>query len=255
MNQSMLNLKDRVAIITGSGRGIGAAIALRLSKSGAKVVINDINRENAEKFSKTIKENGGQAFVSDHDISIETSANALVEKTVKEWGKVDILVNNAGILRDAMLLKMTESQWDDVLKVNLKGPFMMGKACAAVFKEKKSGKILNIASVAWMGNVGQSNYAAAKAGVVGLTRTWAVELARYNVQVNAIAPGIIRTDMTSGLPPEIQEKLTKSVPLGRIGETADIAETAVFLCSDMASYITGQCLHVDGGLTTGLRLL
>jgi 3-oxoacyl-(acyl-carrier-protein) reductase len=247
----MQSLQDRVAIVTGSGRGLGAATALQLARSGAHLVVNDINPENARSVASEIEKLGRKALVSTHDVSDHKSACALVEEAKAKFGKIDILVNNAGITRDSMLHKLSEEKWDEVIRINLKGPFNMGQACAKIMMEQKSGKIINLASVAWLGNVGQTNYSASKAGVVGMTRTWALELARYNINVNAIAPGLIDSVLTQQIPAEVKEKFIQKIPLKRIGKPEDIAHLVNFLASDASSYITGQCIVIDGGLTTG----
>ena len=256
MSDSHLNfsLKDRIAVVTGSGRGLGAAIALKLAQNGANVVINDINIENAQKTASEVEKLGRRTLVSQHDVSDYKSANALVDEIKSRFGKIDILVNNAGITRDSMLHKLSEEKWDEVIRVNLKGPFNMGQACAKLMMEAKYGKILNIASIAWLGNVGQTNYSASKAGVVGMTSTWALELARHNINVNAIAPGIIDSVLTQQIPAEIKEKFIARIPLKRIGEPKDIANLVAFLVSDDASYITGQCIQIDGGLGSGINI-
>ncbi len=249
--QSQARLKNRIAIITGSGRGLGAATALRMAEEGADVVINDISADAAKATAAEVEKLGRRVLVSTHDVSDTAQANALVEETKKVFGGVDILVNNAGITRDSMLHKLTEEKWDEVIRINLKGPFNMGQACAKVMMEKKYGKIVNLASIAWLGNIGQTNYSASKAGVVGLTRTWALELARYQINVNAIAPGLIDTQMTQAIPAEVKEKFINKIPMRRIGKPEDIAAIVCFLASDEANYITGQCIQIDGGLTTG----
>lgn len=250
---SSSRLVNKVAIVTGSGRGLGAATALRLAREGANVVINDLNAEAAKETAGEVEKLGRQALVSTHDVSDYKAAQALVAETKAKFGHVDILVNNAGILRDAMLLKLSEENWDAVIKVNLKGPFNMGQACAKVMAEQKSGKIVNLASVAWLGNVGQTNYSAAKAGVVGMTRTWALELSRYNINVNAIAPGMIETAMTAQVPKEIMDKFIQRIPLKRIGQPEEIAALVAYLSSDEAAYITGQVIQIDGGLAVGIN--
>lgn len=246
------SMKGRVAIITGSGRGLGAATALELAARGATVVINDLNAENARATAAEAEKLGVPAHVHAGDVSDAKVAQALVDETKARFGRVDVLVNNAGITRDAMLHKLTEEKWDEVIRVNLKGPFNMGQACAKVMMEQKAGRIVNLASVAWLGNIGQTNYSASKAGVVGMTRTWALELARYNVNVNAIAPGLIDSALTQAIPAEVKEKFIAKIPLRRIGEPRDIANLVAFLASDEAAYITGQCIQIDGGLTTGI---
>jgi len=244
-------LLDKIAIVTGSGRGLGAATVLRMAQEGAHVVVNDISAEAAKATAAEVEKLGRRALVSTHDVSDTAAANALVEEVKKTFGRVDILVNNAGITRDSMLHKLTEEKWDEVIRVNLKGPFNMGQACAKAMMENKYGKIVNLASIAWLGNIGQTNYSASKAGVVGLTRTWALELARYQINVNAIAPGLIDTQMTQAIPPEVKEKFIGKIPMRRIGKPEDIAAIVCFLASDEANYVTGQCIQIDGGLTVG----
>jgi 3-oxoacyl-[acyl-carrier protein] reductase len=245
-------LNGRVAIVTGSGRGIGAATALRLARDGADLIINDINGENGRAIAAEIEKLGRRSWVSTHDVSDHGSSESLVSEGKARFGRIDILVNNAGITRDAMLSKMTEAQWDEVIRVNLKGPFNMGQACAKVMAEQKGGKVVNLASVAWLGNVGQTNYSASKAGVVGMTCTWALELARYGINVNAIAPGFIDSVLTQQIPAEVKEKFVQRVPLKRMGKPEEIADLVAFLVSDQSSYITGQCFTIDGGLTAGI---
>jgi len=245
-------LLNKVAIVTGSGRGLGAATALQLARDGANVVINDLSAENARQVAGEIEKLGRRSMVSTHDVSDYKSANALVEETKSKLGRIDILVNNAGITRDSMLHKLSEEKWDEVIRVNLKGPFNMGQACAKVMMEQKYGKILNLASVAWKGNIGQTNYSASKAGVVGMTCTWALELARHNINVNAIAPGFIESALTQQVPADVKEKFIQRIPLKRIGQPQEIADLIAFLVSDRAAYITGQVIHIDGGLTAGI---
>ena len=245
-------LKDRVAIVTGSGRGIGATTALKLAQNGANVVVNDLNAEGAKLVASQLEKLGVRALVSTHDVSQSTQAEALAAEVQAHFGRIDILVNNAGITRDAMLHKLSEAHWDEVIRVNLKGPFNMGQACAKRMIEKKSGRIINIASVAWLGNIGQTNYSASKAGVVGMTKTWALELARHGITSNAVAPGFIDTVLTQQMPAEIREKFIQKIPLRRMGKTEDIANVIAFLASDDAAYVTGQVIQVDGGLTTGI---
>ncbi len=244
-------LTDKVAIITGSGRGLGAATAIRMAGEGAHIVVNDISAENAKETAAKIESLGQKVLISTHDVSKTAEANALVDEVKKTFGKIDILVNNAGITRDSMLHKLTEEKFDEVIRVNLKGPFNMGQACAKVMMEKNYGKIVNLASIAWLGNIGQTNYAASKAGLVGMTRTWALELSRYQINVNAVAPGLIDTQMTQAIPAEVKDKFINKIPMRRIGKPDDIAAMICFLSSDEANYVTGQCIQVDGGLTTG----
>jgi len=244
-------LQDKVAIITGAGRGLGAATALRMAREGAHIVVNDISEEAAKSTAAEIEKLGRRAMVSLHDVSNTAAAAELVAEAKKTFGRVDILVNNAGITRDSMLHKLSEEKFDEVIRVNLKGPFNMGQACAKVMMEQKYGKIVNLSSIAWLGNIGQTNYSASKAGVVGLTRTRALQLSRYQINVNAVAPGLIDTQMTQAIPGEVKDKFIAKIPMHRIGKPDDIAAMICFLSSDEANYVTGQCIQVDGGLTTG----
>lgn len=244
-----------VTLITGAGRGIGAAIAERLAAEGHSLFINDRDAVRAQTVAETLKKRGVQTDFSSHDVSKPDDAQALIEAAHKRFGRLDVCVNNAGITRDALLLKMTPEQWSEVIAVNLSAVFFVGQAAAHIFKTQNSGNLINISSVSWLGNVGQSNYSASKAGVVSLTHVWALELARYNVRVNAIAPGFIDTELSQQVPGEIRERFTTRVPLKRFGKTSEIAEVAQFLASSASSYLTGQVLHVDGGLTSGLGSL
>jgi 3-oxoacyl-[acyl-carrier protein] reductase len=247
-----LPLLDRIALVTGAGRGIGAATARRLAADGAHVVVNDIDLAAARATAAAVEELGRKAVASGHDVSQHAAAQALVAEAVGTFGHIDVLVNNAGITRDALLHKLDERDWDEVVRVDLKAPFSVGQACARPMVARGRGRIVNIASLAWMGNVGQTAYAAAKAGVIGMTRTWALELGRRGIQVNAVAPGFIDTAMTQKVPAPIREKFIGKIPLGRIGEPADIADVVAFLASDAARYISGQCIHVDGALSVGV---
>lgn len=244
----------RVALVTGSGRGLGAATALRLAREGADVVINDISEENAKATAAEVEKLGRCTLVSTHDVSDYKSAGMLAEEIRSKLGRLDVLVNNAGITRDSMLHKLTEEKWDEVIRVNLKGPFNMGQAAAKIMMEQKYGRIVNLASVAWLGNIGQTNYSASKAGVVGMTRTWALELAKHGITANAIAPGLIESALTQQIPGDVKEKFVQRIPLKRIGAPEDIAQLIAFLASDEASYITGQCIQIDGGLSTGISV-
>ena len=248
----MPSLTDRVAIVTGAGRGIGAATALRLAHEGAHVVINDIQMDGAREVSAEVEKLGRRSWVSHHDVSDHSAAAHLVDEIKTRFGRIDILVNNAGITRDGMLHKLTEEKWDEVIRVNLKGPFNMGQACAKVMIEQKSGRIINIASVSALGNIGQTNYSASKAGLMGMTNTWALELARHGITANAIAPGFIETFLTRQMPPEIISNVIDRIPLKRMGQPEDIANAVAFFASDTAAYISGQCLFVDGALSIGI---
>ncbi|MBU1207347.1 MAG: 3-oxoacyl-ACP reductase FabG [Proteobacteria bacterium] len=247
-----MRLKDKVAIVTGAGRGIGEGIALRFAEEGAKVVVNDVNDADANRTGERIQGKGGKAVAVVGSVTSREVAQKMVDRAVQEFGTVDILVNNAGIIRDAMLHKMTDEQWDQVIEVNLKGVFLCTQCAARVMREKRYGKIINISSTSWRGNPGQLNYSATKAGVIGMTKTAAKELAPKGINVNVIAPGMIWTDMIKSMPPAIVERMEKSlafiVPLNRKGLPQDIANLALFLASDESSFITGQLIHCDGGM-------
>lgn len=242
-------LTDKVAVITGASRGIGRVIALSMAAQGAKVVLSARNSEALEQVAAEIKASGGEALVVAGDVARGEDATALINAAVSAYDKVDILVNNAGITRDALVVRMKDEDWDAVMEINLKGAFLCSREAAKVMTKKRYGRIINISSVVGeMGNAGQSNYCASKAGMLGLTKSMARELARRNVTVNAITPGFIVTDMTGDLPEKVRDELAAQIPQGRFGESEDIANAVVFLASDQASYITGQTLGVNGGM-------
>ena len=243
-------LTGKVALVTGASRGIGRAVALKLSDAGAKVAINFAgNVEKAEQVKAEIESRGGEAILVQGKVDNFEVVNDIVKKIVETWGTVDILVNNAGITRDNLLLKMSESDFDEVITTNLKGVFNCTKAVTRIMMKQRSGKIVNMTSVVGLtGNVSQANYAAAKAGVVGFTKSAAKELASRGVTVNAIAPGFIQTDMTDKLPDKIKEETLKQIPIGKFGTPEDVANLAAFLVSEQAAYITGQIINVDGGM-------
>lgn len=243
-------LKGKCAIVTGGGRGIGKAIALKLAEQGANIVINYRNSEKeAEELVKAIDEIGGTALAIKADVSKFDEAEKLIKSAQEKFGTVDILVNNAGITKDNLMLRMKEEDFDNVIAVNLKGCFNCIKHVSSVMLKQKSGRIINISSVIGLvGNAGQANYAASKAGILGLTKSVAKELGSRGITVNAIAPGYIETDMTEVLPQKVKDTIMESVPLKRIGKTSDVADLAAFLASDSASYITGQVINVDGGM-------
>lgn len=243
-------LGGKVAIITGASRGIGRAAAIELAKAGAKVVVNYAgNKAAAEQVLEIIRAEGGEAIMFQADVANAEAVEALVKTTLDAFGRIDILVNNAGITRDNLLMRMKEEDWDAVMDTNLKGIFNTTKSVSKVMMKQRTGKIINMTSVVGlMGNAGQANYAAAKAGVIGFTKSMAKELASRNITVNAIAPGYITTDMTSGLPEQVKTDLAEKIPLSRLGTPEDIAAAVLFLASDAANYITGQTLNVDGGM-------
>ena len=243
-------LDGKTALVTGASRGIGRAIALCLAAEGARVAINYAgNVKAAEEVKAAIEAAGGTAILCQADIADSAAVEAMVANVVKEFGTSDILVNNAGITRDALLMRMKDEDFTKVLNTNLKGVFYCTKAVSKLMMKKRSGRIVNMASVVGLvGNAGQTNYAAAKAGVIGFSKSAAKELASRGITVNVVAPGFIGTDMTAGLPESVKEKMLTDIPLGRMGEAEDVANAVLFLASDQASYITGQVVNVDGGM-------
>lgn len=244
----MKRLENKTAIVTGAAQGIGLAIAKRLSESGARLALLDID-------GAQLKKCGVKGDCYEIDITQSSQVQSTIKKIISSFGAIDILVNNAGIIRDNFAAKISEEDWDRVLDVNLKGAFLMCQAVFASMKEKQSGKIINISSRSWLGNIGQANYSASKAGLVGLTRTLALEFARYQINVNAVAPGLIDTPMTQGMKKEALERLLKMQPTGKMGSPEDIAAAVEFLASDDAKFITGQVLHIDGGKSCGILAL
>jgi 3-oxoacyl-[acyl-carrier protein] reductase len=247
-NQTGL-LKDKVAVVTGASRGIGRAIALKLAASGARVVLSARSQSALDDLAAAIAAAGGEALAVPTDIARTEDVENLFETALARFGQVDILVNNAGITRDTLLVRMKDADWDAVLETNLKGPFLCSRAAAKIMTKQRCGRIINISSVVGeMGNAGQANYCASKAGLIGLTKSMARELARRHVTVNAVTPGFIVTEMTEVLSDKVKEELLGQIPLGRFGEADDIAAAVVFLASDQAAYITGQVLGVNGGM-------
>jgi 3-oxoacyl-[acyl-carrier protein] reductase len=245
-----VKLAGKVAVVTGASRGIGKSIALELAKQGADVVVNYAGSvERANEVVKEIEALGRKAISIQCDVSDSDAVNAMMKEVLEAFGSLDILVNNAGITRDNLLMRMKDSEWDDVINTNLKGVFLCTKAVTRPMMKQRKGRIINITSIVGVtGNPGQANYVAAKAGVIGLTKTTAKELAQRNITVNAIAPGFITTDMTDKLTEEVKNGMLTQIPLGQFGKPEDIANAVVFLASDESSYITGQTLHIDGGM-------
>jgi len=246
-----MRVENKITIVTGSGQGIGFGIAERLAEEGAVVIINDVNEENAKKAVETIEKNGGKADSFIADVSKKDQVEAMVAATLEKHGRIDILVNNTGVLRDNYIQNMSEEDWDFVIDVNLKGTFFCMQAASAPMREQKYGKICSISSRAYLGNRGQANYSASKGGIVSLTRAMAIELARFKINVNAVAPGLIDTPLIQSLRKDIIEELERKQPMGQAGTTRDIANAVLFLVSDESEFVTGQCLLVDGGKSLG----
>jgi len=242
-------LKEKVAIVTGAARGIGKEIALELAREGSAVVIADINAQTLAKLEPEIAALGAQTLTVAVDITNYAQVEEMVNKTLDKFKKIDILINNAGITADSLLIRMKEQDWDRVLAVNLKGTFNCTKACSKVMLKQRSGKMVNIASIIGLtGNAGQANYAASKAGIIGLTKSVAKELGTRGINVNAIAPGFIQTEMTDVLPEELKAKMLEATALKKFGQPQDVGSLAAFLASEKANYITGQVIRIDGGM-------
>lgn len=247
-----MRLKDRVALITGAGRGIGEAIARRFAAEGAIVIASDVMEENIKKLTDELNANGFRSMAIPVNVTKKSEVDSMVQKVVSNYGRLDILINNAAINRDALTKKMTEEQWDAVIDINLKGSFLCAKAAAEPMMEQKYGKINNTASIGALGNIGQANYTASKMGVIGLTSTLALELAKYNINVNCVAPGGTETAMTAGIPDNVRQKIIEAIPLKRFAKPEEIANLHIFLASDEASFITGQTIFCDGGSSVGI---
>ncbi len=244
-----MHLQGKTALVTGAAQGIGMAIAVALAKAGADIAVSDVNGEKASETAREIESLGVKAFSITGNVADMGQAAAMVDEAVSKFGKLDILVNNAGITRDNLIMRMKEEEWDLVINVNLKGSFNCAKAAIKHMSKARRGTIINIASIVGaMGNAGQANYVASKAGLIGLTKTIAREYASRNITANAVAPGFIDTAMTQALPEKVREELLKQVPLGRLGTPEDVAAAVKFLASDAAAYVTGQVIHVNGGM-------
>ena len=244
-----MRLKDKIAVITGAGAGIGRATALRFTEEGAKVVVVDVDEKAGKEVVNMIEEQKGVAIFYNVDVRNQTAIDHMIEEVVKKYGRIDILVNNVGRPKDALLVKMLEEDWDFAIELNLKSVFLCSRKVAPIMIEHKYGKIVNIISMAYQGNVGQSNYAAAKSGIVGFTKSLAKELGRFNINVNVVSPGLIDTPLLRSFDESVIERLLKDVPLRKVGEPVDVANAILFLSSDESKYITGQVFHVSGGLT------
>jgi len=248
-----MNLSGKVALVTGSGRGIGKEIALKLAHAGASVIINDVgNPAPAEETAQAIKNIGRQSMAIMGDVSVTADVNRMIETALAAFGKIDILINNAGVTRDGLLIRMQDEEWDKVINIDLRSVFLCSRAVCKTMLKQRWGRIISISSIVGMiGNPGQVNYAAAKAGIIGFTRATAKELASRNITVNAIAPGFIDTEMTKQLSEEKRQEMAAKIPAGILGTPNDVAEAVLFLASDEARYITGQVITVDGGISLG----
>lgn len=243
-----MSLEGKVALVTGAGRGLGKGIALQLAARGAAVAVNDVTVESAQGTVDEILKNGGRAAAFACNVANFAEVEAMIAEAEKALGPIGILVNNAGINRDARLVKMTEQQWDEVIAVDLKSQFNTLRTLAPLMTERQFGRVINVSSASWQGNFGQANYAAAKAGVIGLTKTACRELAKYNITVNAICPGFIETEMTRGVPEKVWDVMVSKIPAGRVGKPEDVGRVVAFLASDDASYVNGEVIAVGGGM-------
>jgi 3-oxoacyl-[acyl-carrier protein] reductase len=245
-----MKLEGKVALVTGAGRGIGRAVAIKFAQEGADVVCISRTQKNADSAAQAVREQGRKAISAGIDVADSEAVDNLLSDVMKEWSRVDILVNNAGINRDSLLVRMKDEDWDSVLDTNLKGAFICARAAAKVMMKQRYGRIVNVTSIVGLsGNAGQVNYSASKAGLIGLTKSIARELGSRNITCNAIAPGFIETDMTAELNEEMRKKIVQNTSVGRLGTPEDIAGAVLFLCSDESSFISGQVISVDGGLS------
>ncbi len=250
-----MSLQGKVALVTGAGQGIGESIVQRLADEGCRLVIVDINANQLEILGEKLRQQNASFMPITLDVTQKTNIEKSIASVVNQWQRVDILVNNAGIIRDGFIGNLSEQDWDQVLDVNLKSAFLCCQAIFPLMKDNLSGKIVNIVSRAWLGNIGQANYSASKGGLVSLTRTLALEFARYQINVNAVAPGLIDTPMTQGMSDSARERLLRMQPTGKMGSVDDIAAAVKFLVSEESKFINGQILHVDGGKSCGLLSL
>lgn len=244
----MRRLEGKTAVITGAGGDLGRGMALRLAEEGARILVNDKNRRRADETVSLVAARGGQAAANDADITDANGVGRMVQDAIDRFGSVDILVNNAGDIRDALLIKMTDADWDFVIALNLKGSFLCTRAVAPLMIERKAGRIVNITSMAYRGNIGQTNYVCAKSGLVGLTHAAGLELARHGITVNCVAPGLIDTPKAATLDAATRDRLVKMTPMRRMGEIVDIANAVLFFASEEAKYVTRQVIHVSGGM-------